>query len=159
MQKALGYHSFEAIIIAVNGVQIGNFTEDGGVSYERGAQPRDSMAGADGFSTMFKISDERLMVTISVMETSASYPYLWALYAASRAQEALNLRPLAMTYSHINPISGETVTSGEAHFLEVAVANAARAPGTRDFKILLPYAADTMTPGLLNAATALPFNL
>lgn len=153
-QKALGYHSFEANVLTINGVRIGNFTEDGGIGYERGSQARDSLATADGYTTVYRNSDQRLIATIEVMETSASYPFLYELYRTSLEVERDGRRPPSLVYAHADLISGEEVSSAQAHFLNVPTPNKARAPGARAFMILLPYEANSITPAPLNVATA-----
>lgn len=152
--KALGYYSFESNILLVNGVRIGNFSEDGGISFERGAQPRDSVASADGYTTAYRNSDARLFASIEVMETSASYTYLYGLYLAQLAVEENSILVPTLTFSLTDGKTGEEVSSGEALFLDVPAPAKTRAPSVRAFRILIPYGADSITPAPINAIRA-----
>lgn len=154
MQKALGYYSFEANVLTINGVRIGNFSEDGGIGYERASAARDSVSSADGYTTAYRLSDGRLTATIEVMETSASYTFLYELYLEQLRAEELSPRAPTFNYTHVDGKTGEEVSSGEAIFLAPPTPNKTRAPSLRPFTILLPYAADSITPAPNNAVQA-----
>jgi hypothetical protein len=154
MSNILGYHSFEKIILLFNGVRLGTFTEDGGVTYERGsAETHGHMAGPGGVTTAFRISDKRLIATIDLLETSPSYALLWEFH---RQQINAPRRPPLCRWTHANPISGEGFSVENGLIIGVPAPSAQREPGARSFQILFPYSADDIKPAPLNLAAKFP---
>ena len=139
------FYNFKANIITFNGLEITGFGDDGGVEYEMGDDIHRDASTADGETIVSRVNDARLYATFTVMETSRGYRILSELL---REQLSVETAIPPLPYIHIDPINGDVVRSSHAVFMQHPSPSKARDEGTREFRILLPYAAYSMELGI-----------
>lgn len=144
--ELLKTYDFKENDIVVGGHRLSGFAEDGGVEYDMASDIAEHISGADGQVTASKNNDNRMVATITVMETSRAYAVLAELMQSQ--QQSKTYGPLP--YLHRDNINGDLVKSKYAVFLNRPGPSKARAAGEREFRILLPYAADKVKFGPSN---------
>jgi len=146
-------YDLTANVIAIGSVRIGSFDEEGAVEYEMLSDEHESANSSDGRAPVYsRLNDERVGVTITLMETSPSVGYLDTLLRGQRAQRG---SLLTVTYSHVDTISGDTISSPQAIFMNRPGPSKGRVAGTREFRLELPFGKRLMTLGGLNTPEAL----
>lgn len=125
--------------LVVGGFRIRGFSEDEAISYETEADAIEHLVSADGEVTVSTTNDERLVATITVMETSESCKILDELRRSQRDQMKQGVLE-EVEFSHSDRIVGDIVRGGGI-FLQYPKPSKSRTAGTREFMILLPYAA------------------
>lgn len=138
----VNYYNFENNIITIDGRRLGMWGTDGGVSYASKSDLVQSDVGADGVVHYSGLNDDRLEVTITLMEDSDSVAYLMQKMAAQQAaMKTGSLRSIPpMAYRHRDLGLGDIITSAYAIFMNVPDIAKARTIGTRVFRLELPYA-------------------
>lgn len=125
--------------LLVGGERVQGYSEDEAISYEIESDAVEHLVSADGEVTVSTTNDERMVMTITVMETSASCKRLDDLRREQRASMKngiLNEVPV----SHSDRINGDLVR-GLGIFLGRGMPSKGKTAGTREFRLLLPYAA------------------
>lgn len=128
--------------ISLNGIKLGGFGETAAVSYEFVNDRAEHMAGADGIVVISNTNDDRLVATLTFMETSKSYAYVYGLYVAQQAAIRAGQRIPTLAYYHEDRINGDRVSAPDAVFITVPGPTKEKTAGEREFTILLPYAGD-----------------
>lgn len=141
----LKYHNH----VIIGGVRIGGYGDDAALEYEYGGDQFEDIVGADGEVTVSALNDNRMYVTITLMETSASVKDLEMLRKIQRSAARVGAIP-PMPYNHVDHIRGDTITSAYAVFMDLPAPTKARTAGTREFRILLPYSAEDAVQAALN---------
>jgi hypothetical protein len=136
-------YDLRAVILIIGGYSISGYAEDGAIEIENGSPIGELVAGADGDTVFSRNNDERLTVTIRVLETSKSYADLAALMRAQEAQTSI--LPMPFLLRDVN--NGDEIRSQYAYFLERPVSSKGKLAGERVFKIGLPKAARTQKHG------------
>lgn len=126
--------------VLFDGIRIQAFSEDEAVSYEVQSDAIEHLVSSDGEVTIYPTSDNRVVATITLMETSASARFLDQRRREQHAALKAGILD-AGTYLHRDATTGDVI-SGEAFILNRPTPDKAKAAGTREFTILLPYAAD-----------------
>lgn len=134
-------YSLPLNFVMVGGFRIEGFSEDEAVSYETEADAVEHLVSADGEVTVSTTNDERMVATITVMETSASCKRLDELRRAQRAAMKLGILD-EVPYSHSDRVNGDLVRGGGI-FLSHGKPSKGKTAGTREFMILLPYATES----------------
>jgi hypothetical protein len=147
MLNVTQFYNFKTNLLLIGGFKIGGFGDDGGIEYEFGDDIHRHVSTADGQTVVSRVNDARLIVTVTLKETSAGYRRLAQLLKQQLANP-LGLAPLP--FVHRDPINGDLVTSSHAVFLNHPSPSKARDAGEREFQILLPYAAFDVQFGSLN---------
>lgn len=146
-------YNFAAIQCIVGGVALSNFGTDGGISFEYPSQLMESELSADGYVTYSGNNDERVRVTITLLETSGAIPLVEALIKtqvnAVFAGSPLTPVPFYMS----DPATGDHVVSEYVVFLQEPAPSKTKGIGTREYILELPYARFTGAKGALNIAT------
>lgn len=136
-------------IITFGGIQLGGFGEDSAVEYEYPSDQFEDVVGADGEVTVSSLNDNRVYATITLMETSASFRELDALRKSQMA--AARRGPiLPLPWLHVDRVRGDTIADAFGVFMDRATPSKGRTAGERQFRILLPFAAEDMVQGALN---------
>lgn len=141
------FYNFKANRLLIGGFEIGGFDDEGGIEYELGDDIHRHVSTSDGETVVSRVNDPRITATVTLKETSAGYKKLFGLL---RAQVAVEDALLPLPYLHLDPINGDIVTSSHIVFLNHPAPSKARDAGSREFQILLPYAAYTMALGVNN---------
>lgn len=144
-------YSLPKNFILVGGLRMEGFSEDEAVSYEVSSEPLEHMAGADGEVTFHTTNDRRVVVTITVMETSTTCGRLEGLRKAQFALIDTVGRLVPTTYSHVDLISGDSIR-GQAIFVNRPTPDKAKGPGTREYVLVLPYSSEEIALGVNNLA-------
>lgn len=134
--------------ISVGGAFIGGADDDGFIEYAQVSEWNSVTYGADGEATVSRQNIKGLVATITLKETSNSVPILDALRAAQERQRKIQPLP----FQHVDELSGDTVTSLYAIFVNGPEPSKARNAGERTYEIHLPYPKVTEGP-----ANPLPF--
>jgi hypothetical protein len=142
--KPLKTYDLKKNILIVGGYDISGFGEDGGISYELGADRFEPTVGADGEVTVSANNNNSMVATIKLMETSKAYKVLADLQTAQEDEEGA--LP-ALPYLHRDPINGDKVSDRFAVFLNKPAPSKGKKVGEREFRILLPNAAKEMVLG------------
>ena len=138
----------------VGGVALSNFGTDGGISFEYPSQLMESELSADGYVTYSGNNDERVRVTITLLETSGAIPLVEALIK-TQVNAVFAGSPLApVAFFMTDPATGDTVVSEYVVFLQEPAPSKAKGIGTREYILELPYARFTGAKGVVNAQTA-----
>jgi hypothetical protein len=137
--QAAKLYSLPQNFVVVDEFRIEGFSEDEAVSYETESDAVEHLVSADGEVTVSTTNDERMVVTITVMETSESCRRLDGLRRRQR-DEMKQGRLETVGYSHSDRINGDLVR-GEGIFLSYGKPSKGKGAGTREFQILLPYSA------------------
>ena len=146
-QSAVKNYNFaDGNILVIGPYDIGGFAEDGGIEYEFGSDIYEHVSGADSQVTVSQLNDYRMIATVTLMETSASYKRLFDLLTIQRAQ----LKKLPLSFMHRDQINGDQVAVGTIIFLNWPAPSKARTAGEREFRILLPDGAKNFQGGSLN---------
>lgn len=140
------YNFKDGTILTIGPVIVGGYASDGGVEYEFSSDIYEHESGADGQVTVSQLNDFRMIATVTLKETSASYGALFNLVTAQRAQ----LRKTPLPYTHTDQLNGDVVVAGTAIFLNWPAPSKARVAGERVFRILLPDGAKNFQGGQLN---------
>lgn len=136
-------------IITLGGLRFGGFGEDGGVEYEYDSDVFEYVSGADGQVTVSDQNNEIMIATITLMETSKSISEMERLRDLQR--KAARRGPIPpLPFIHIDIVQGDKIADTYAVFLDRPTPSKARSAGERQYRILLPYAAEAMEQGLLN---------
>jgi hypothetical protein len=136
---SLNYYNFANNIISVGGRRLGVFATDGGVSYAPKSDILQSDLGADGIAHYSDLNDDRLEVTVTLMENSPSVTYLLSQMKLQRAIMKTGGVIPPLSFRHFDPSLGDLVQSDYTVFIAAPAVNKARTIGTREFKLELPY--------------------
>lgn len=139
-QGPLNYYNFENNIITLNGRRLGVWAQDGGVSYAPQSDDVQSDVGADGIVHYSGLNDDRLRVTVTLMENSPSVAYLMQLREAQKQAMKQGRVIPTLAWGHRDPSVGDIIVSPYAVFVTFPTINKARTIGTREFQLELPYA-------------------
>jgi hypothetical protein len=131
-------------LVIIGGIVVGGYGKDGGLAYEYAADRYQDDNGADGQTTVSVLNDNRVYVTITLMENSPAYKELAAIQRLQEAQAATPLGVLPLPYLHTDMNNGDAIASGYAVFLTKPAPSKSRTVGEIEFKILLPSAAGTL---------------
>jgi hypothetical protein len=140
LNAPLNYYNFANNIITIGGIRIGMFATDGGVSYAPKSDKVQSDVGADGIVHYSGLNDDRLEVTLTLMEDSPSVNYLLGLLNAQQLSMRTGGIILPIPYGHTDPSLGDIITSRHTIFMSLPEVAKQRTIGTRVFKLELPYA-------------------
>lgn len=131
-------YNFGAISCILGPVPLSNYGADGEIEFDLPSDLMTSEVSADGFVTYSIEMDQRVRVTIRVMETSAVLPLLQALVDTQVARtwdgHQLPDYPFIMSC----PTTGDLI-GGRVVFLKEPVMTKAKTAGTREFQLELPY--------------------
>lgn len=141
------FYNFKANQLIIGGEKIGGFDDDGGIEYELGDSIHRDTSGADSETTVSRVNDARLYATITLKETSAGYR---KLFEQLKFQLTSELAIVPLPFIHIDPINGDLVRSAYTIFTDFPTPSKARDAGSREFRVLLPYAAFSMVMGANN---------
>jgi hypothetical protein len=145
-------YNFAAVQCIIGTVPLSNFGSDGGISFELPSQLVESEVSADGYVVYSANNDERVRATITLMETSGAIPLLDALVKA-QAQLLFAGGPLAALPFYLkDPANGDEIASEYCVFLQEPTISKAKAIGTREYQVELPYARFLTIHGPLNIA-------
>jgi hypothetical protein len=132
-QTAKSYNLSD-VIVTVSGLRLGGFGEDGGVEVEFQGDISSMKQGADGETTVSLLPIPPAVVTITLMETSASNEVLMGLLVAQRNLPEGFVLPFAM----VDPNTGETLLGGQVTFMNLPNISKGKEAGTREWKLGLP---------------------
>ena len=145
--QILKTYDLMANFVTLAGVRLGGWGEDGGVEYAFESDNFEHISGADDSTVVSKINDGRLVATVTVLETSATYRHLAQLAIAQLA----TIGPvLPLAWGHVDLGNGDAINDGQAVMLNLPGPSKGRKVGTREFKILLPNGKNLIQLGLLN---------
>lgn len=144
--KFLRTYSFEQVMCTVNGVAIdGGWGEDGGLEFEMAGDAMTDAVGAAGEVVVNKSADRRVYVDITVKQGSRAATYLGELAQAQLNNTAGPIIPVVFFMR--NFITGEVVKDSQAVFATRPGPDQQSEAGERVFRLLLPYAADSISFG------------
>lgn len=141
------FYNFKANRLLIGGFEIGGYDDDGGIEYEFGDDIHRHVSTADGETVISRVNDFRLTATVTLKETSKGYKRLANLLRIQKSNE-LGIDPLP--FIHVDPINGDIVASPYSIFINHPSPSKARDAGSRQFQILLPYAAFSVELGTFN---------
>ena len=131
-------YDLSAVVCTVGAVVVGGYGEDGGLEFEQGAPIFEATVGATGLTTLSKNNNTDMIVTISVMETSAAYALLGA---QMKIQENTPFVIIPLPFFMRDNITGDQIAAATSIFLERPNMSKGRVAGERQFKLYLPGAA------------------
>jgi 5-hydroxyisourate hydrolase-like protein (transthyretin family) len=137
-------YDLKLVALIIGTETITGYGEDGGVEIEPNSDIAEATPGADGEYTLSRTNDKGHTATITVRETSRGYRILRELQQA----QDLELKVAGLTFTMMDPISGETVSDDQAAFLTQPTMAKNREAGEREFTLLLPN--PIITPATLN---------
>lgn len=140
-------YDLSAVICTVGLVVVGGYAEDGGLEFEQSADVFDVSVGATGLTTASKINNTDMIVTITVMESSAAY---LGLGAALKLQENTPFVVVPIPFFMRDNINGDQIATATAFFLTRPNMSKGRLAGERQFKLHLPGAAIGALYGIQN---------
>jgi hypothetical protein len=138
------YNLKDQQVIIIGGVLIGGYGKEGGIAYEYPSDRYQDDVGADGQVTVSRLNDERVYVTITLMENSPAYKELMSLLRLQEIQAKTPLGVLPMPYLHQDFANGDNISSAHCVFLTQPQPSKVRTVGEVEFKLLLPNAAKNM---------------
>ena len=137
-------YAFEDVICTVANTEVEGYDEDGGLEFEFPEDVLNDAAGAAGEVYLSKNSDERVYVDITVRQGSQGATLLGGLLQAQRAARGqIPKVPFFMK----SFTTSETVSSGEAVFVQQPTPNQQSESSERVFRLLLPHAAGKILYG------------
>lgn len=131
---------------SLNGRLIKGFADDGGVEYESVEDEGEPTYGADGEATFSRSNTRGLIATITLKETSSSIKVLDDLRRLQRSTRKIQPMP----WSHVDLLTGDTVASSYAVFLNPAAPSKGKNAGEREYRLWLPYASRDAIEGATN---------
>lgn len=138
------YNLKDQQVLIIGGVLVGGYGKEGGVAYEYPSDRYQDDVGADGQATVSRLNDERVYVTLTLMENSPAVKELRALQVLQEFQAKTPAGVLPLPYLHQDLANGDTISSAHCVFLTQPAPSKARTVGEVEFKLLLPNAADDM---------------
>lgn len=147
MGLILKSYDLAAVVCTLGPVICGGYGEEGGLEFEWGAPIGEISEGATGLTTFSRSNNTGCNLTISVMETSASYA---ALGAQMKIQELTPFVILPIPFFMRDNITGDQIGSATSVYLERPAMNKGRVAGERQFKLYLPGAAIGALYGIQN---------
>lgn len=136
-------YDLDKVLGTLGGYRIGGHGETGAFEFEMASDIGDHSVSADGQVTFSRNNDKRVILTITVMETSVSYKDLGVLMKAQQLQSPIE--PLVFFMQ--DSINGDEVEEQYATFLTRPGPSKGKKVGERQFKLLLPNAADMIAWG------------
>lgn len=149
-QNVVAAYNFNNVIVMLGGFRLGNFGEDGGVSFEYPSESVTHKVSADGRVSISKINDNRMIATVTLMQTSGSNRSLDAVWKTQNAAFAQGLPVIALPFSLTNPRTGDSVNTPGAVILQPPTPDQAMEAGEYEWQILLPYAKRDLILGVVN---------
>lgn len=128
-------YSFEACNLNVGGFNISGYGEAGGISFDWEEDSVIPTTGADGEVTYSRSANANVVATITVMNSKKGYRDLASLQKAQDAQFKLGIPLNLMTFSFVDPMIGDTITSPKARFLNRPNVAKGKTIGEVEFKI------------------------
>lgn len=139
--KNLRFYNFELCRLIIGGVIVGGYDDEGGVEYEPANDINEMTVGADGEATNSHITNDMVVATITLKETSKSYRDLMELAQEQwRTQRTPGGGAGAVSYTHFDPSTGDEIRERQAIFLNRPGQNKTRTAGSREIRMALPYA-------------------
>ena len=142
--------NFNNVIVSLGPVRLGNFGEDGGVTFEYPSEAVNHKVSADGRVTVSKMNDDRMIATVTLMQTSPSNAAMWGSWRAQEAAFAQGLPIPGLPFNVANIRTGDTVNAGQAIILQPPAPDQGQEAGEYEWQILLPYAKRSLVLGILN---------
>jgi len=139
------YNLKDQQILAIGGVIVGGYGTEGGIEYEYPSDRYQDDVGADGQVTVSRLNDERVYVTITLMDNSPAYKELMSLLRLQELQAKTPTGVLPLPYLHEDFANGDTIASSHCVFLTQPAPTKNRTVGEVEFRLLLPNTAGRMT--------------
>lgn len=140
-------YDLSAVVLTIGPVLVGGYAEDGGIEIEWSAPIGEVTVGATGLTTFSRNNNTDAVVTITVMETSATYA---ALGLQMKTQENTPFVILPLPFFMRDNITGDQFSAATSIYLERPTISKGRIAGERQFKLHLPGAAITALYGVQN---------
>lgn len=147
--RTLHTYNFGALQVILAGIPISNYGPDGAVEVELPSDMLESNVSADGFVTYEANQDDRLDITVRVMETCAALPMLQVLWNAQQQAMRAGRNPPPWVFSMLCGSTGDQIV-GRMVFMKEPTAGKGKSVGTREIMIQLPYARCTGRFGGVN---------
>jgi hypothetical protein len=135
-------YNFAAIQLQLAGVMLSEYGPDGSISMEPQSDEVSSRVSADGIAGYSYLNDKRIRVTITVMNTSQAFKYMFNLARGLRAvhERGLELPPVPFVF--FDPKAKWGLTSQYAICVQLPSFTVEKEEGTSDFVWELPYGRD-----------------
>lgn len=147
MGLILKTYNLSAVVCTVGSVIVGGYGADGGLEVEWSADIGEISHGATGLTTFSRNNNSDATITITVMETSATYA---ALAAQMKVQENTPFVITPLPFFMRDNITGDQLSTATSVYIQRPAMSKGRVAGERQFKIHLPGASITAIYGAQN---------
>lgn len=149
--------NFGAITCAIGPVALSNYGADGEIEFDYPSDIMTSELSADGFVTYSVEMDQRVSVTIRLMETSRALPLLQAMVDTQVARIWAGNQLPEYPFIMACPSTGDLI-GGRIVFLKEPVMSKQKQAGTREFSLEMPYGRFRQIFGGVNGALSDVYN-
>lgn len=133
-------YDLKTVVCTVGGVPISGYGENDAIGFEWNSEIVTPSVTADGSYTYSRNNDRGLMVTITLMQTSAAIPLLATLMEAQHG-DASGVHPpllLPLPFAMVDPATGDQVLSLECVFVSRPAPSKGKQVGEVTYKMHLP---------------------
>lgn len=148
-------YNFGAVVCSVGGVVLSNYGSDGGIAMELPSAIAESEQSADGVVTYTNTSDERVKVTITLMETSQAIPALQAVLLPQLLALFAGAPVPPIILGVFDPATGDSMLGGAAILLQEPSISKSKGASTREYVFEVPYGRHRILQGPLNVLAPL----
>ena len=138
-------YNLRDVILMVDAYRVTGFAEDS-IEVEPASDEVEDTAGADGEVAISVINDDRMTMTINVMEQSEAARILGTIYARQR------LTSEGFVVSMNDPQNGDKLSSEDCFMKSIPGLSKARTINTHTYQIIMPHAKRQPTFGIATLA-------